>query len=134
MTDAIQAAGWMWRGIVVWHKPSARPMVGEFRRDSEFIVYASKGNTPAKKPRKVKLELTIKPNEQRNMAEVVIATSCTTCAPEPLETSITFGKDFSTGEVEAFEMAPAEDAMQHTFPGTLENGKILKLHKEAAHA
>ena len=43
MTDAIQAAGWMWRGIVVWHKPSARPMVGEFRRDSEFIVYASKG-------------------------------------------------------------------------------------------
>ncbi len=43
MTDAIQAAGWMWRGIVVWHKPSARPMIGEFRRDSEFIVYASKG-------------------------------------------------------------------------------------------
>ena len=42
-TDAIQAAGWMWRGIVVWHKPSARPMIGEFRRDSEFIVYASKG-------------------------------------------------------------------------------------------
>ena len=33
----------MWRGIVVWHKPSARPMIGEFRRDSEFIVYASKG-------------------------------------------------------------------------------------------
>lgn len=43
MTDAVQAAGWLWRGIVVWHKPSARPMLGEFRRDSEFIVYGSKG-------------------------------------------------------------------------------------------
>lgn len=104
---------------------------GEINRVLENIMDV---NTPAKKPRKVKLELTIKPNEQRNMAEVVIATSCVTCAPEPLETSITFGKDFTTGAVEAFEMAPSEDAMQHTFPGTLETGKILKLHKEAAHA
>lgn len=43
MTDAVQAAGWMWRGIVVWHKSSARPMIGEFRRDSEFIIYGCKG-------------------------------------------------------------------------------------------
>jgi len=43
LTDAVQAAGFLWRGVVVWHKPSARPMVGEFRRDSEFIVYGSKG-------------------------------------------------------------------------------------------
>ena len=43
VTDAVQAAGFMWRGVVVWHKPSARPMLGEFRRDAEFIVYASKG-------------------------------------------------------------------------------------------
>lgn len=43
VTDAVQAAGWMWRGIVVWHKPSARPMPGEFRRDAEYIVYGSKG-------------------------------------------------------------------------------------------
>ncbi len=46
MTDAIQAAGWEWRGIVVWHKPSARPMVGSFRRDAEFVVHAVKA--PAK--------------------------------------------------------------------------------------
>lgn len=43
VTDAVQSAGWMWRGIVVWNKPSARPVLGEFRRDSEFIVYACKG-------------------------------------------------------------------------------------------
>ena len=42
MTDAVQAAGWAWRGIVVWHKPSARPTLGEFKRDTEFVVYAVK--------------------------------------------------------------------------------------------
>lgn len=46
MTDAIQAAGFEWRGIVVWHKPSARPMLGSFRRDTEFVIHAVK--TPAK--------------------------------------------------------------------------------------
>lgn len=43
VTDAVQAAGFAWRGIVVWNKPSARPMLGEFRRDAEFIVYGCKG-------------------------------------------------------------------------------------------
>jgi len=42
MTDAVQAAGWEWRGIVVWHKPSARPMMGWFRRDAEFVIHAVK--------------------------------------------------------------------------------------------
>jgi len=46
MTDAVQAAGFEWRGIVVWHKPSARPMLGSFRRDCEFVLHAVK--TPAK--------------------------------------------------------------------------------------
>jgi len=43
MTDAIQSAGWAWKGIVVWHKPSARPSMGSFRRDAEFVVHAVKG-------------------------------------------------------------------------------------------
>lgn len=47
MTDAVQAAGFEWRGVVVWHKPTARPMLGEFRRDTEFVVYAVKA--PARK-------------------------------------------------------------------------------------
>lgn len=42
MTDALQAAGWEWRGIVIWHKPSARPMLGEFRRDVEFVLHGVK--------------------------------------------------------------------------------------------
>ena len=46
MTDAVQAAGFEWRGIVVWHKPTARPMLGAFRRDAEFVVHAV--HAPAK--------------------------------------------------------------------------------------
>ncbi len=43
MTDAVQAAGWMWRGVLTWHKPSARPTLGDFKRDAEFIITGSKG-------------------------------------------------------------------------------------------
>ncbi|MEV3857597.1 site-specific DNA-methyltransferase [Streptomyces sp. NPDC050095] len=42
-TDAIQAAGWLWRGILVWHKPAARPQKGRFTQNTEFIIWASKG-------------------------------------------------------------------------------------------
>lgn len=43
MTDAVQAAGWIWRGVVVWDKPSARPIPGRFRHQCEYIVFATKG-------------------------------------------------------------------------------------------
>lgn len=43
VTDALQAAGFFWRGIVVWDKQCGRPMRGEFKRDSEFIVFGCKG-------------------------------------------------------------------------------------------
>lgn len=43
-TDALQAAGWIWRGIVVWDKTEgARPMLGRFRQQSEYVVWGSKG-------------------------------------------------------------------------------------------
>ncbi|MFE0132406.1 DNA-methyltransferase [Streptomyces sp. NPDC059037] len=42
-TDALQAAGYTWRGIAVWQKPIARPQPGRFRQDSEFIVWGSNG-------------------------------------------------------------------------------------------
>ena len=43
MTDAVQAGGWLWRGLVVWDKPNARPILGEFRRQCEFVVFGVKG-------------------------------------------------------------------------------------------
>jgi site-specific DNA-methyltransferase (adenine-specific) len=47
MTDAVQAAGWLWRGVAVWHKPSARPTLGDFKRDAEFVICGSKGKPGA---------------------------------------------------------------------------------------
>jgi site-specific DNA-methyltransferase (adenine-specific) len=43
MTDAVQAAGWLWQGINVWHKSTARPRPNGFQADSEFAVWASRG-------------------------------------------------------------------------------------------
>ena len=47
LVDAVQMADWSWRGLVVWHKPSGRPMRGEFKRDCEFVIYATKGKRKA---------------------------------------------------------------------------------------
>lgn len=46
MCDALQAAGWVWRGIAVWRKPSSRPQKGRFRQECEFIVWGSNGPMP----------------------------------------------------------------------------------------
>ncbi len=42
-TDALQFAGWVWRGIAVWDKISARPMPNRFRAQAEYIVWATNG-------------------------------------------------------------------------------------------
>lgn len=44
MTDAVQAAGWVWQGIVVWDKTrGCRPQQGRFRSQAEYVVWASRG-------------------------------------------------------------------------------------------
>lgn len=48
--DAIQAAGFTFRGIIPWAKASARPQPNSFRNDCEYAVWATKGaidRTPA---------------------------------------------------------------------------------------
>lgn len=42
-TDAIQAGGWVWRGIVPWDKVVARPMPGRFRAQAEYMVWGTNG-------------------------------------------------------------------------------------------
>lgn len=44
-TDAVQAGGWVWRGIIPWTKPQhrSRPVKGGFWNQTEFIVWASSG-------------------------------------------------------------------------------------------
>jgi hypothetical protein len=90
-------------------------------------------NTPAKKPRKVKLELTIRPNEKRDMAELLVTTSTTLCPPAPLETSIFIDKD-RDGRAHASERAAGENPGQASFPDVLTKGKITNFKKEGTNA
>ncbi len=43
MTDAVQAGGWVWRGIVPWNKVHARPDLGRFTNQCEYVVWATMG-------------------------------------------------------------------------------------------
>ena len=42
-TDAVQAGGFIWRGIVPWSKPNSRPQKGRFSAQCEYVVWGSKG-------------------------------------------------------------------------------------------
>ncbi len=45
-TDALQAAGRVWRGIIPWVKTSGRPQRGGFRNQAEYAVWGSNGPLP----------------------------------------------------------------------------------------
>jgi site-specific DNA-methyltransferase (adenine-specific) len=42
-TDAIQAGGFVWRGVIPWDKVVARPMPGRFRSQAEYVVWGTNG-------------------------------------------------------------------------------------------
>lgn len=42
-TDAVQAGGWVWRGLVPWAKTSYRPQAGRFASQCEYVVWGSRG-------------------------------------------------------------------------------------------
>lgn len=50
LSDAIQWAGWIWRGTAVWDKMSSRPQRGRFRQQTEYILWASNGALPIDRP------------------------------------------------------------------------------------
>lgn len=43
MADALQTAGWVYRGIVVWDKGNSRPIPNRFRNDCEYVVWGTNG-------------------------------------------------------------------------------------------
>lgn len=92
------------------------------------IANISDPNTEAKKPRKVKMEMTIKPNEQRNTAEVVVSTSSVLQSPRPIETSIMIEFDPRTGVLGASEIQSGENPAQNTLPNTMNKGKIANFN------
>ena len=48
--DAIQWAGWIWRGTAVWDKGNCRPQRGRFRPQAEYFVWGSNGDMPISRP------------------------------------------------------------------------------------
>jgi site-specific DNA-methyltransferase (adenine-specific) len=74
-TDALQAAGFVWRGVAVWDKMAGRPSPGISNGAAEYIVWGTNGPTNlgtdvylpniirAKVPRKERLHITPKPIE-----------------------------------------------------------------------
>lgn len=42
-TDALQAGGFVWRGIVPWHKPNGRRAQGRFANNCEYLVWGTAG-------------------------------------------------------------------------------------------
>lgn len=43
-TDAVQLAGFVWRGIIPWDKtPGVRPNMGCFRAQCEYVLFATRG-------------------------------------------------------------------------------------------
>jgi site-specific DNA-methyltransferase (adenine-specific) len=56
MSDAIQAGGWVWRGIVPWDKTEGtRPQMGWFRAQCEYVLTASNGGMGKEQERPVKV-------------------------------------------------------------------------------
>jgi site-specific DNA-methyltransferase (adenine-specific) len=43
VTDAVQAAGLVWRGIVAWCKPNGRRVQGRFANNTEYLVWGTHG-------------------------------------------------------------------------------------------
>lgn len=81
-------------------------------------------NTEAKKERSVTLKMKIKPNEQRNTAEMKIETTSKICPSAPIETSIMIAKNIKTGEVYCEEICAGERYEQNSFEGTHTIGKL----------
>lgn len=48
MTDALQAAGWVYRGIIAWGKGNSRATPNRFRNDCEYIVWGTNGKREVK--------------------------------------------------------------------------------------
>lgn len=49
-SDALQWAGWIWRGTAVWDKGNSRPQKGRFRQQAEYGVAAAYAVTNNKQP------------------------------------------------------------------------------------
>ncbi|MFI3272323.1 MAG: hypothetical protein R3Y11_09535 [Pseudomonadota bacterium] len=85
----------------------------------EAVANCLDPNTEAKKARTVTLTITLKPDEQRNNAQISFVTAVKKQPPVALETSIYMDANPKTGEVDANE-AGAYSMNQYTLDGVFD--------------
>lgn len=49
-TDAVQAGGWVWRGLGTWWKPGCRMQRGGFSQSAEYVAWATSGSWDRSNP------------------------------------------------------------------------------------
>lgn len=80
-------------------------------------------NTEAKKPRKITVTITIKPNDQRNFSTVGIETKSSLVPTLGTVTAMSMGKDLETGDVQAIEIGnqiPGQMSMEDVQEANIE--------------
>ncbi|SDI50553.1 site-specific DNA-methyltransferase (adenine-specific) [Sinosporangium album] len=70
-SDALQVAGWTWRGIIPWRKPISRPQRDGFKRECEYVLWASHG-TPVRHETPIYLPGLVEGSQPRGAARVHI--------------------------------------------------------------
>ena len=73
-------------------------------------------NTPAKKKRKVVLEIVVDPDANRKSGALTFQVKTGLAAPVPVETSILLDRDRSTGKAVASELRSDEHPNHHRLP------------------
>lgn len=93
-------------------------------------------NTDQKTARVVTLEVKLKPNKERNMADVVYQVKTKLANDESIGTAVMFGKD-RDGEIMTMELFPGQMPGQGTLPGVnpvtgevLDDGKVVKINRD----
>ena len=68
-SDALQAAGWVWRGVVPWDKTEAsRPQQGRYRVQAEYVLWGTNGPRPLAGPTAPGVFRMPKPHKKHHIA------------------------------------------------------------------
>lgn len=90
----------------------------------EVLQNITDTNTPATAKRSATMTIEVKPNKERNMAEVMVHVTTKLAPVEAKSTSILIDKNLKTGKVEASEMGTGQAPDQHETPGAFHTNVI----------
>ena len=143
-TDALQSGGWIWRGVVPWAKPGARPQAGRFRAECEYVVWGSAGpmKTDAESLCLPGFFQAISPRDREHIAQkpLSVMRELVKIAPkggtvlDPFMgagttgvAAMTEGRDFIGSELTAHYQRVARERIEAAIVGYRDNGKQMAL-------